>query len=516
MSQQAATVPDDPASGILDGLRDAWIGLAIGLATLALLFHAEAAAAVATWIDSTAYNHCFLVIPIVGFLLWDRRGSLRGLTAEPIPRVALLALPLGVVWLIAERLGMMEGRQLVAMSMLQVLLLAMLGRRLWRAVSGPLLYLYFLVPFGDFLTPKLQDITTWFIRHGLDVLGIPAYIDGYVIDIPEGSFFVAQACAGLRFLIASIAFGVLYSLLMYRSPWRRVIFIVMSIIVPIIANGFRALGIVWLGHFLGSADAAATDHILYGWIFFSIVILLLIAVGLPFREDDEPVAPTDQPMTPSPEAPRQGLVAGLALAALAAIGPLIALGMNHAAATPELALKPLDLSPSCVNEGAPIVQPFTPGRAIVQQVKCGATPMIVQMEVFSPRSTAAPINAERRRLTRPEKADDVSEAPLETKGGDPLPPWRVIRANEPSFVAVAGVWIDGAPRTPSLKMRLDMARTSVTGGADAPVLVTITPVEDWEKIDMRQKAALERQIAMMIEARPGIAEQIRAIAKAAR
>ena len=125
----------------------------------------------------------------------------------PRPIAALLVLPLGVAWLAAERLGIMEGRQLVAISTVQVLFLAMLGRRLWLAMLGPLLYLYFLVPFGDFLTPKLQDVTTWFIRYGVDILGIPAYIDGYIIEIPEGTFFVAEACAGLRFLIASIASG---------------------------------------------------------------------------------------------------------------------------------------------------------------------------------------------------------------------------------------------------------------------------------------------------------------------
>jgi exosortase/archaeosortase family protein len=383
-------------------------------------------------------------------------------------------------------------------------------------VSGPLLYLYFLVPFGEFLTPRLQDVTTWFIRHGLDVLGIPAYIDGYIIDIPEGSFFVAQACAGLRFLIASIAFGVLYSLLMYRGTWRRTAFIAISIVVPIVANGFRALGIVWLGHYLGSADAAATDHILYGWIFFSIVILLLIALGLPFRQDEEPEPATDTPMTPGPDAARHGLVAGLAVAALAAIGPVIVLGLDQASAAPELALKPLDLAPSCVNQGPPSMQPFAPGRSIIQRVDCGGTPMTVEMEVFAPRSTAAPINQQRRRLTLPEKADDLSEAPL-LMGGTPLPPWRVVRANEPSFVAVAGVWIDGAPTTPGMTMRLNMARSSVFGGADAPVLVTIIPVvADWEKVDMRQKAALERKLAAIIEAQPGIEGQVEAIAKAAR
>jgi exosortase A len=516
MSQQVATIPEEPMTRVMDALRDARVGLAAGLVGLALLFHAEIAAAVKTWIDSTAYNHCFLVIPIVVFLIWDRRSSLRGLTAEPIPLVALLTLPLGVAWLAAERLGIMEGRLLVAVSMLEVLFLAMLGWRLWFAVSGPLLYLYFLAPFGEFLTPQLQDITTWFIRHGLDVLGVPAYIDGYVIDIPEGSFFVAQACAGLRFLIASIAFGALYALLMYRSPLRRTAFIAVSIITPIIANGFRALGIVWLGHFLGSAEAAAADHILYGWIFFSIVILLLIALGLPFRQDFEPEPATKQPVTPDPGAARHGLTAGLAVTALAAIGPLIVIGLNHASAAPDLALKPLDLSPSCVNQGAPVMQASTPGRAISQHVDCGGTLMTVDIEVFAPRSTAAPINAERGRLTRPAEADDISEAPLNARNGDVLPPWRVIRANEPSFISVAGVWINGQPTLPGLKTRLEMAQTSVFGGGRAPVLVTITPVADWPKIDMRRKQALEHQIAALIEAHPSIADQVRAIADAAR
>ena len=140
--------------------------------------------------------------------------------------------------------------------------LAILGWRLWWALLGPLLYLYFLVPFGEFLTPKLQDITAVFIRHGVVVLNIPAYVDGYTIEIAAGTFYVAEACAGLRFLIASIAFGVLYALLVYRSPIRRTAFILISIVVPIIANGFRALGIVALGHYLGSADAAAADHVL--------------------------------------------------------------------------------------------------------------------------------------------------------------------------------------------------------------------------------------------------------------
>src|ERR1700742_3821081 len=102
---------------------------------------------------------------------------------------------------------------------------------MFAALSAPLLYLFFLVPFGAFLTPVLQGFTAHFIDVGLGVLGIPHVVDAYFIEIPEGRFVVAEACAGLRFLIASIAFGVLYACLMYRGIWRRLGFIAASMVV---------------------------------------------------------------------------------------------------------------------------------------------------------------------------------------------------------------------------------------------------------------------------------------------
>ncbi|MEO8715909.1 MAG: exosortase A, partial [Acetobacteraceae bacterium] len=327
------------------GLAGALVPISVGLVGLGLLFHVEIAAAVRVWLDSTAYNHCFLVIPIVAYLLWDRRETLGAVAARPIPLLALAALPLSAAWLVAERIGFMEGRQLVAMTSVELLLLAVLGWRTFWMLSGPLLYLYFLVPFGDFLTPALQDFTAFFVMHGLDWLGIANYTDGYVIQIPEGTFFIAEACAGLRFLIASIAFGCLYSLLIYRTPGRRLGFIVASLIVPIIANGFRALGIVVLGHVLGSAQAAETDHILYGWIFFSIVILILVAIGLPFRQDQIVAASTRPAPPPSPRAPIVATVALLLL--LTAFGPATAFALTRAAGQ-QVAVFDLGGSARCV------------------------------------------------------------------------------------------------------------------------------------------------------------------------
>ncbi|MBV8869031.1 MAG: archaeosortase/exosortase family protein, partial [Acetobacteraceae bacterium] len=143
--------------------------LAAGLLALAALFHKEAAAAVTVWLGSTAYNHCLLVAPIAAYLVWDRRAALSGVAPRPMPLLALAALPLSLAWLIAERIGFMEGRQLIALSGVELLFLGVLGGRAFAALSGPLLYLYFLVPFGGFLTPALQDFTARFVMHGLDL-----------------------------------------------------------------------------------------------------------------------------------------------------------------------------------------------------------------------------------------------------------------------------------------------------------------------------------------------------------
>ena len=274
---------------MIEGRLPVLATLGAGLLVLCLLFNQEIAAAAQVWSTSTAYGHCWLVIPIAGWLLWERRAAAAAIPPEPTAWPVLLAPLLAAAWLAADWLGIMEGRQLALLGFVELLLLALLGTRLWYALSPALLYLVFLVPFGAFLTPSLQHVTAGFVNEGLTLLGIPHNVDSFQIEIPEGRFYVAEACAGLRFLIAAVAFGTLYAVTMFRDGWRRILYIAVACVVPVVANGVRALGIVVAGHVLGSAQAAAADHLLYGWIFFSIVIVLLALAGFPFRQDPAPL-----------------------------------------------------------------------------------------------------------------------------------------------------------------------------------------------------------------------------------
>ncbi len=301
----------------------AWVAAGVGAAVLGLLFRPEIAAAVAVWNGSTAYGHCWLVLPIALWLLWDRRVAVFQHPARPAPWAALAAIPALLLWAASDLLGIMEGRQVAAVLLLLVLLLAVLGPALWWALSAGFLYLLFLVPFGAFVTPVLQRYTAWFITAGLGLLDIPYDANAMQITIPEGVFYVAEACAGLRFLIASIAFGVLYAVTMFHSPGRRAAFIAVACVVPVLANGVRGLGIVVLGHVLGSAQAGAADHLIYGWVFFSTVIVVLALAGLPFRQAAErPRLSTE----PAEAAPYRGLRAAACVPVLliAAAGPLLA------------------------------------------------------------------------------------------------------------------------------------------------------------------------------------------------
>jgi exosortase A len=336
-------------AGAVDRSRPvrAWLPALIAIAAVGIVFaigfQREIIAAVKVWNGSTAYNHCYLVLPVVAVLLWSRRAVIIG--SRPVPTFwPLLLLPaLAALWSAAALVDVMEIEQLAAVMLFEVLLIALLGWGLFRALLAPLLFLFFLVPFGAFLVPVLQRFTADFAAAGLQALGIPVFADGFIIQIPEGTFEVAEACAGLRFLIASIVFGCFFATVVYHSKWRRLAFVLLSIAAPVIANGLRALGLIVLAHLVGSAPAIETDHILYGWLFFTLVTLLLIGVGLTFADNTNgrDAVPARAFTNNAPRA-RTAAVAITGLI-LAMVGPGFLLLVESAAAAP---LPPLSLRPA--------------------------------------------------------------------------------------------------------------------------------------------------------------------------
>ena len=259
--------------------------LGLSLLVLAVVFSSTYADIVYIWWRAETYTHGFLILPIVGYLLWQKRVDLASLPPRPASKAVLvMALPT-LLWLAGYAAQVAVVEQFAVVSMLPILVWTIFGNTIAKRILFPLAYLFFAVPVGDFLVPPLQDITAAFTVWALKLTGIPVYWEGRFFHIPSGSFEVAVACSGIRYLIASMALGTLYAYLNYTSLKRRLIFIIMAAIVPIIANGVRAYGIVMLAHLSDYTLAVGVDHIIYGWVFFGVVIMALFWGGSFFHEE---------------------------------------------------------------------------------------------------------------------------------------------------------------------------------------------------------------------------------------
>ncbi len=141
--------------------------------------------------------------------------------------------------------------------------------------------------------PTLIDWTADFTIAALKLTGIPVFREGAHFQIPSGRWSVVEACSGVRYLIASLMVGILYAYLTYRSMRRRLLFIGVSILVPIVANWLRAYMIVMIGHLSGNTLAVGVDHIIYGWIFFGVVMAVDVLRRFPLARGSRREAASD-------------------------------------------------------------------------------------------------------------------------------------------------------------------------------------------------------------------------------
>jgi exosortase A len=278
----------------------------------------------AVWNTST-FSHGVLIFPVAAFLIWNCRRTLLQIDPRPEPVGLVLLAGSVCVWLVADVMGIRLGQHFALIAMFQCLVLAIFGWSVVKQILFPLFFLFFAVPFGNFLIPPLQDVTAHLSVAFLRLTGIPVYLDELFIHIPTGSFVVAEACSGIRFLISTIVLGVLLANVMFKSWWRRLVIICLSLIIPIIANGVRAYGIVIIAHLSDFQVAVGADHILYGGIFFGLVTLCLLAAAIPLRDKNFPTE-SRYPLSANVSAPgkrsRAALLAtGMAAVLILASGP---------------------------------------------------------------------------------------------------------------------------------------------------------------------------------------------------
>ncbi|HNO88898.1 MAG TPA: exosortase, partial [Rhodocyclaceae bacterium] len=205
----------------------------------------------AVWDSSETYAHGYVIPPLALWLIWRKRHEVLATSMRPDPWALIPATALAFVWLAGGLVSAQVVQHYALVGLLIIAVLALYGRALVWVLLFPLFYLLLMVPAGDSLIEPMIHFTADFTVMTLRLIGIPVLQEGTFIELPTGQWSVVEACSGIRYFLSSIVLGWLYAYLTYRTWWKRVAFGVASIVVPVIANGFRAVIIVLLGHYSG-------------------------------------------------------------------------------------------------------------------------------------------------------------------------------------------------------------------------------------------------------------------------
>jgi exosortase len=278
-----ATAPAAPAAGAAGdpARRAAVVRFGVLLALTLALYAPILYYMVIHWNESEDYSHGFLIAPLALYFAWERRGLLRRVPIQG-SWWGLVPLLLGTATLTIGRLGteLMNMRISFVLTLIGLVLL-LLGRRVFRVLAFPLLFLFLMVPLPQSLVNvvafPLQLVAADMAVKTLHELGISALREGNIIHLANAQLFVAEACSGLRSLMALVTLGVLFAYFFRRGIIARAIIVLSAIPIAIVVNAFRVTLTGVLTHRYGSQAAEGVIHMTEGLFTFAIAFLLLLA-----------------------------------------------------------------------------------------------------------------------------------------------------------------------------------------------------------------------------------------------
>lgn len=245
------------------------------LAVCAVALHPTALAMAKTWFSSSSYHHGVAVAPLAIWMILTR------------PRIDPATGPLGLVaiagaaalWLMGRAAGVALVEQFAFVTLLIAGAWTLFGSGAAKLWVLPLLFLYFMVPFGEVLIPFLQMLTANAVAGLLNLIGMAAAIDGTLIRTSAGLFEIAKACAGLNFLLAALMVACVYASQTLHDFGTRIAFIAIAAAVALLANFLRAFLLILIATLSDMRFALGPDHLILGLVLYAVVFLVLFWIG---------------------------------------------------------------------------------------------------------------------------------------------------------------------------------------------------------------------------------------------
>jgi len=234
------------------------------------------------WLTDPDAGHGLLLFPVALYLAWKR-----GLGADPKPQpvlgLAILVLSVLLRYLSGLAAELFTMRMSLVGAVMGLVVYAWGSRQLLRWwLSWLLVVLSVPLPVIVLATLALplQLVASKWGAALLTMRHVPVRLAGNVIQLPGRSLFVTEACSGLRSLTALTALGVLVGGLFLRSPWSRVVLVLLAIPVAIVLNAVRVFLTGFLSYYVAPQLADGFLHLTEGWVIFVAAFAILGAMAL--------------------------------------------------------------------------------------------------------------------------------------------------------------------------------------------------------------------------------------------
>lgn len=233
------------------------------------------------WSTDEDVGHGFFVIPVAGYIAWQRRADLLAIERKP----AWWGLGLMLWGILQSYLGMLGAELFLQRSAILITLVGLLlvlgGTKLIKALALPLLLLPFMIPIPaviyNQITFPLQLFASRVAESTLSLIGIPVLREGNVLELASQKLSVAEACSGIRSLLSLTFLSLVYAYFFDKKVWMRWVLLLCTVPIAILANAGRVTITGILSEF-NPELAQGFFHSLEGWIIFLIALVILIGV----------------------------------------------------------------------------------------------------------------------------------------------------------------------------------------------------------------------------------------------
>ncbi len=240
------------------------------------------------WTTDPDMTHGVFVPVLVGYIVWEKRNELVGAKAGHNLSGLVLMLA-GAFLLCIGPPGLDTFAAVTRVAFLLSLVGTVVFLRGWKTIHillYPLALMLLMFPMPGFIMEKLtfplQIIASELAERILELMRYSVLREGNILMLPGQTLNIAEACSGLRSMMALTFLGQAYIYMFDTRPWMRLVIAILVIPIAVVANSLRIVASAVAGSF-NREWGTGTYHESTGWIVFVVAFVCVVAAHMSIK-----------------------------------------------------------------------------------------------------------------------------------------------------------------------------------------------------------------------------------------